>query len=80
MTVNSNAVLCDKYRLEFQDKNGRHLGKMLYRAKILEFQIQTKLVEFSRSRDGTKPVHSIAAYAVQTTLAFGAFLTSISGQ
>lgn len=77
LTVNRYAVLCDKYRLEFQDKNGRHLGKMLYRAKILEFQ--TKLVDFSRTTDGTKPVDSFAAHAEQTTLGFRAFLTSILG-
>lgn len=63
----------------FQDKNGRHLGKMLYRAKILEFQIQTKLVEFSRTRDGMKPVENIAAHAEQTSSGLGAFLTPISG-
>lgn len=61
----------------FQDKNGRHLGKMLYRAKILEFQI--KLVEFSRTRDGMKPVENIAAHAEQTSSGLGAFLTPISG-
>lgn len=57
-----------------EDTWGKHL---LYRAKILEFQ--TKLVEFSRTRGGTKPVDSIAAHAEQTSLGLGAFLTSISG-
>lgn len=47
-------MLCAKYRLEFQDKNGRP-GKVLGRAKMLEFLIQTKLVEFSNNGDGAPP-------------------------
>lgn len=47
-------VLCAKYRLEFQDKNGRP-GKVLGGATMLEFLIQTKLVEFSNSEDGAPP-------------------------
>lgn len=43
-------------------------GNMLDRAKMLEFQIQTKLEEFSRSGDGASQSPNIKEHNVSTAL------------
>lgn len=43
-------------------------GNMLDRAKMLEFQIQNKLVEFSRSGDGASPSPNIKEQKLSTAL------------